>query len=164
MLLTLEFLGSNAKGIQSKQKINNDLKQIIQKVFEGCNSINIITNTNKFFSEHPLDIDKLKRDAISIVELIDSQKYIVFSKRYFFVYRYNERSELRSYNTGRCTEFEDRENIINFRKPSIKDWAKIPFSNDSDNINKLEANPDIIKRIWRLSSEIVQYRDVNKSI
>lgn len=161
---TLEFLGSNAKGIQSKQKINNDLKQIIQKVFEGCNSINIITNTNKFFSEHPLDIDKLKRDAISIVELIDSQKYIVFSKRYFFVYRYNERSELRSYNTGRCTEFEDRENIINFRKPSIKDWAKIPFSNDSDNINKLEANPDIIKRIWRLSSEIVQYRDVNKSI
>lgn len=160
---TLEFLGSNAKGIQAKQKKNNDLKQIIQKVFEGCKSINIITSTNKFFSEHPLDKDELKRDAISIVELIDSQKYIVFSQRYFFAYRNNEHSELRSYDTGRRTEFEDKENIINFRKPSLRDW-KNPFSNDSDNINKLEANPDIIKRIWRLSSEIAQYRDVNKSI
>ena len=160
---TLEFLGSNAKKIQAKQKRNNDLKQIIKDIFEECDSINIIENINKFFSEHSLNRD-LKQDVISIVELIDSRKYIIFSESYFFVYRDNEYSELRLYGTGRCTEFEDRENIINFRKPSKIDWTKNPFSNDSDNINKLEASPDIIRRIWLLANEIVKYRDINKLI
>lgn len=160
---TLEFLGSNAKKIQAKQKRNNDLKQIIKDIFEECDSINIIENINKFFSEHSLNRD-LKQDVISIVELIDSRKYIIFSESYFFVYRDNEYSELRLYGTGRRTEFEDRENIINFRKPSKIDWPKNPFSNDSDNINKLEASPDIIRRIWLLANEIVKYRDINKLI
>ena len=160
---TLEFLGSNAKKIQAKQKRNNDLKQIIKDIFEECDSINIIENINKFFSEHSLNRD-LKQDVISIVELIDSRKYIIFSESYFFVYRDNEYSELRLYGTGRCIEFEDRENIINFRKPSKIDWTKNPFSNDSDNINKLEASPDIIRRIWLLANEIVKYRDINKLI
>lgn len=160
---TLEFLGSNAKKIQAKQKRNNDLKQIIKDIFEECDSINIIENINKFFSEHSLNRD-LKQDVISIVELIDSRKYIIFSESYFFVYRDNEYSELRLYGTGRRTEFEDRENIINFRKPSKIDWTKNPFSNDSDNINKLEASPDIIRRIWLLANEIVKYRDINKLI
>ena len=160
---TLEFLGSNAKKIQAKQKRNNDLKQIIKDIFEECDSINIIENINKFFSEHSLNRD-LKQDVISIVELIDSRKYIIFSESYFFVYRDNEYSKLRLYGTGRRTEFEDRENIINFRKPSKIDWTKNPFSNDSDNINKLEASPDIIRRIWLLANEIVKYRDINKLI
>ena len=32
----------------------------------------------------------------------------------------------------------------------------------SDNINKLEANPDIIKRIKWLANEITQYKDRKK--
>lgn len=161
---TLEFLGSNAKGIQTKRKRNNDLKEIIKEVFEGCNSINIIENTNKFFSEHPLgkDKDALKHDVISIVELIDSLKYIVFSKSYFFVYSNNEHSELRFYDDGRQPKFGDDDTIINFKKPAVLNEVIDIFN--STNINKLETSPDIIKRIWRVANEIVQYRDVNKSI
>lgn len=157
---TLEFLGSNAKGIQAKQKLNNDLKQIIRNVFEGSDSINIIENTNKFFSEHPLDNDALKKVVISIVELIDSQKYIAFTESYFFVYRNNERSELRFYNTVRQAKFEDEDTIINLKKPAMIDR----FSRNLVDINKLEASPDIIKRIKQVADEIAQYRNVNLSI
>lgn len=161
---TLEFLGSNAKEIQTKRKINNDLKEIVKEVFEGCNSISIIEDTNKFFSEYPFDTEALKRDIISIVELINAQKYIVFSKRYFFVYSNNEHSELRFYDDGRQAKFDDEDTIINFKKPAVINGVIDMLSPNSTNINKLEASPDIIKRIWRLASKIVQYRDVNKSI
>ena len=158
---TLEFLGSNAKKIQAEQKTNNDLKQIIKDIFEECDSINIIENINKFFSEHSLNRDELKQDVISIVELIDSRKYIIFSKSYFFVYRNNECSELRFYYTGRQTKLGDGDTIINL-KTAVLD--RLPFKLNNDNINKLEASPDIIKRIWRLADEIVKYRNINKSI
>ena len=161
---TLEFLGSNAKGIQTKRKINNGLKEIIREVFEGCNSINIIENTNKFFSEHPLGKDTLKQDVISIVELIDSLKYIVFSKSYFFVYSNNEHSEFRFYDDGRQAKFGDEDTIINFKKPAVLNEVIDILPLNLTNINKLEASPDIIKRIWRVADEIVHYRDVNKSI
>lgn len=161
---TLEFLGSNAKEIQTKRKINNDLKEIIKEVFEGCNSISIIEDTNKFFSEHPFDAEALKRDIISIVELTDAQKYIVFSKRYFFVYSNNEHSELRFYDDGRQTKYDDEDTIINFKKPAVINGVIDILPLNLTNINKLEASPDVIKRIWRLASKIVQYRDVNKSI
>ena len=161
---TLEFLGSNAKGIQIKRKRNNDLKEIIKEVFEGCNSINIIENTNKFFSEHPLGKDALKHDVISIVELIDSLKYIVFSKSYFFVYSNNEHSEFRFYDDGRQPKFGDDDTIINFKKPAVLNEVIDILPLNLTNINKLEASPDIIKRIWRVANKIVQYRDVNKSI
>lgn len=156
---TLEFLGSNVKATQEEQKLNNDLKQIIRNVFEGSDSINIIENTNKFFSEHPLDNDALKKVVISIVELIDSQKYIGFTESYFFVYRNNEYSEFRFYNTVRQAKFEDEDTIINLKKP-----AKINLPLNLVNINKLEASPDIIKKIKHVSDEIAQYRDVNLSI
>lgn len=161
---TLEFLGSNAKGIQIKRKRNNDLKEIIKEVFEGCNSINIIENTNKFFSEHSLGKDALKHDVISIVELIDSLKYIVFSKSYFFVYSNNEHSEFRFYDDGRQPKFGDEDTIINFKKPAVLNEVIDILPLNLTNINKLEASPDIIKRIWRVADKIVHYRDVNKSI
>lgn len=161
---TLEFLGSNAKGIQTKRKRNNDLKEIIKEVFEGCNSINIIENTNKFFSEHSLGKDAVKHDVISIVELIDSLKYIVFSKSYFFVYSNNEHSEFRFYDDGRQPKFGDEDTIINFKKPAVLNEVIDILPLNLTNINKLEASPDIIKRIWRVADEIVHYRDVNKSI
>lgn len=161
---TLEFLGSNAKGIQIKRKRNNDLKEIIKEVFEGCNSINIIENTNKFFSEHPLGKDALKHDVISIVELIDSLKYIVFSKSYFFVYSNNEHSEFRFYDDGRQPKFGDEDTIINFKKPAVLNEVIDILPLNLTNINKLEASPDIIKRIWCVADKIVHYRDVNKSI
>lgn len=161
---TLEFLGSNAKEIQTKRKINNDLKEIIKEIFEGCNSINIIENTNKFFTEHTLGKDTLKHDVISIVELIDSQKYIVFSKSYFFVYSNNEHSELRLYDDGRQPKSGDGDTIINFKKPAVLNGVIDRLQLNLTNINKLEASPDIIERIWRLADKIVQYRNVNKSI
>ena len=163
---TLEFLGANAKKIQAKQKINNDLKQIIKNTFEGCNSINIIENINEFFSEHYIDTDALKQDVISIVELIDLRKYIIFSKSYFFVYRNNEYSELRFYDTGRQSKLGDGDTIINLKKPAVINEVIdiFPINLGNDNINKLEASPDIIRRIWRLANEIVKYRDINKLI
>ena len=161
---TLEFLGSNAKEIQTKRKINNDLKEIIKEVFEGCNSISIIEDTNKFFSEHPFDTETLKRDIINIVELIDAQKYVVFSKRYFFVYSNSEHSELRFYDDGRQSKFGDEDTIINFKKPAVLNEVIDILPLNSTNINKLETSPDIIKRIWSVANKIVQYRDVNKSI
>jgi hypothetical protein len=163
---TLEFLGANAKKIQAKQKINNDLKQIIKNTFEGCNSINIIENINEFFSEHYIDTDALKQDAISIVELIDLRKYIIFSKSYFFVYRNNEHSELRFYDTGRQSKLGDGDTIINLKKPAVINEVidRFPLNLGNDNINKLEASPDIIRRIWLLANEIVKYRDINKLI
>lgn len=159
---TLEFLGYDARELQLKEKINNDLKYIIKNAFEGCNSVKIIVDTNKFFSEYFLNNNKLKQEAITIVELMNTQKYIVFCKSYFCVCVNNEHSEFRPYDTRRQAEFEDRENIINFRKSSMMNEVMNILPKSSDNINKLEANPDIIKRIKWLANEITQYKDRKK--
>ena len=159
---TLEFLGYDARELQLKEKINNDLKYIIKNAFEGCNSVKIIVDTNKFFSEYFLNNNKLKQEAITIVELMNTQKYIVFCKSYFCVCVNNEHSEFRPYDTRRQAEFEDRENIINFRKSSMMNEVMNILPKSSDNINKLEVNPDIIKRIKWLANEITQYKDRKK--
>ena len=80
------------------------------------------------------------------------------------MYSNNEHSELRFYDDGRQAKFDDEDTIINFKKPAVINGVIDMLSLNSTNINKLEASTDIIKRIWRLASKIVQYRDVNKSI
>ena len=153
---TLDFLGTDGKVIQEKFEIYNDLRQLIQSVFESCKLVRIIADTNEFFNNHPLSNDSLKRDAISVVELINDKRYLVFSDSYFFVYMNNEHSQARPYNTMGNDKFKDGDAIINFKETSVISDVKDRFIDD---INKLKTDSKIVECIRCLAKEIINYKD-----